>query len=53
MMLNNKNNLEQKNIILQQRIYEMKWAILTSIELMKKGNNEKALKLLKKVVYEK
>lgn len=53
MMLNNKNNLEQKNILLQQRIYEMKWTILTSIEILEKGNIEKALKLLKKVVYEK
>ena len=46
-------NLEKKNIILQQRIYDMKWTILTSIELLEKGNSEKALKLLKKVVYEK
>lgn len=52
-MLNNKNNLEHKNIILQQRIFSMNWTILTCIELLKKGNTEKALKLLKKVVYEK
>ena len=52
-MLNNLNNLEQKNIILQQRIFNMNWTILTCIELIKKGNSEKALKLLKKIVYEK
>lgn len=45
--------LEQKNIVLQQRIYEMKWTLDNCINLLEKGNNEKALKLLKKVVYEK
>ena len=46
-------NLEKKNIVLQQRIYDMKWTILACVELLEKGNSEKALKLLKKVVYEK
>lgn len=48
-----KNNLELKNINLQQRIKNLEWTILNSIELMKKDKNEKALKLLKKVLYEK
>ena len=49
-----KNNyLEKRNIQLQQRIYDMKWTIDTCINLLKEGNSEKALKLLKKVVYEK
>lgn len=52
-MIMTSNNLEVKLIKLQQRNYDLKWTILTSIELLKKGNNEKALKLLKKVIYEK
>ena len=48
-----KQKLEQRNIELQQRIFDMKWIIESSIKLIEKGNNEKALKLLKKVVYEK
>lgn len=52
-MIMTSNNLEVKLIKLQQRNYDLKWTILTCIELLKKGNNEKALKLLKKVIYEK
>lgn len=52
-MIYNSNNLEQRNVILQQRVYDLKNTILTAIELLKKGNNDKALKLLKKCVYEK
>ena len=40
-------------ILLQQRNYELQDKILTAIELLKKGNIEKALKVLKKVLYEK
>ncbi len=47
------NNLELKLIKLQQRNFDLQDKILTAIELLKKGNNEKALKLLKKVIYEK
>ena len=47
-----KENLEAKNIRLQQRVHDLEWTTLTVIELLKKGNNEKALKLLKKVMYE-
>lgn len=47
------NKLEVKLINLQQRNYELQDKILTAIELLKKGNIEKALKLLKKVLYEK
>lgn len=52
MTLNN-GNLEKRNIILQQRIYDLKWTILTVIELLEKGNTNKAIKFLKKSVYEK
>lgn len=48
-----KENLEAKNIRLQQRVYDLEWTTLTVIELIKKENYEKALKLLKKVMYEK
>ena len=44
---------ERKLIILQQRNYDLQDSILTAIELLKKGNIEKALKVLKKVLYEK
>ena len=44
---------ERKLIILQQRNYDLQDKILTAIELLKKGNIEKALKILKKVMYEK
>ena len=47
------NNIEIKNVKLQQRVHDLEWTILSCIELIKKGNNEKALKLLKKVIYEK
>lgn len=47
------NNLELKLVNLQQRNYELQDKILTAIELLKKGNTEKALKVLKKVLYEK
>ena len=48
-----RERLEKKLIILQQRNYDLQDKILTSIELLKKGNNDKALKVLKKVIYEK
>ena len=48
-----KENLEAKNIRLQQRVHDLEWTTLTVIELIKKENYEKALKLLKKVMYEK
>lgn len=44
---------DKRLIILQQRNYDLQDKILTAIELLKKGNNEKALKILKKVLYEK
>lgn len=47
-----KENLEAKNIRLQQRVHDLEWTTLTVIELIKKENYEKALKLLKKVMYE-
>ena len=46
------NNLEVRLIKLQQINHDLKWSILTAIELLKKGNTEKALKVLKKVMYE-
>ena len=52
-MMLNKVNLEQRNIMLQQRIYDLESVILSCIELIKKDNSSKALKLLKKVMYEK
>lgn len=45
-------DLERRNIVLQQRIFDMNWSIYTCIELLEKGNIEKTLKLLKKVMYE-
>lgn len=47
----NKEKLEQRNIELQQRIFNIKWNIDTVIKMLESGNNEKALKLLKKVMY--
>ncbi len=44
---------DKKLIILQQRNYELQDKILTAIELLNKGNIDKALKILKKVLYEK
>lgn len=49
----NKERLEQRNIELQQRIFDLNWTISTCIDLLKEGNSEKVLKLLKKVLYEK
>lgn len=46
-----KQQLEQRNIELQKRIFDIKWHIEGVVELLEKGNNEKALKLLKKVIY--
>ena len=46
------SNNDKQLIILQQRNFELQDTILTAIELLKKGNSEKALKLLKKVLYE-
>ena len=47
------NKLEVTNIKLQQRIFDLENTVLGVIELIKKGNSEKGLKLLKKVMYEK
>lgn len=44
---------EKRLIILQQRNFDLQDKILTAIELLKKGNTDKALKVLKKVLYEK
>lgn len=44
---------DKKLIILQQRNYELQDKILTAIELLNKGNIDKAIKILKKVLYEK
>lgn len=44
---------DKRLIILQQRNFDLQDKILTAIELLKKGNTEKALKVLKKVIYEK
>ena len=47
-----KQKIEQRNIVLQQMIFDMKWSILKAIELLEKDNTKKVLKVLKKVVYE-
>ena len=47
------NYLEATNIKLQQRVFDLENTVLSVIELIKKGNSEKGLKLLKKVMYEK
>lgn len=47
------NCLELTNIKLQQRVFDLENTVLGVIELIKKGNSEKGLKLLKKVMYEK
>ena len=47
------NYLENTNIKLQQRVFDLENTVLSVIELIKKGNSEKGLKLLKKVMYEK
>lgn len=49
----NTKRLETRNIELQKRIYDIEWNISTCIDLLEEGKNEKALKLLKKVFYEK
>ena len=43
---------DKRLILLQQRNYDLQDKIYTAIELLKKGNTEKALKVLKKVLYE-
>ena len=44
---------DKRLILLQQRNFDLQDKIYTAIELLKKGNIEKALKVLKKVLYEK
>lgn len=44
---------DKRLILLQQRNWELQNKIFTAIELLKKGNVDKALKVLKKVLYEK
>ena len=44
---------DKRLILLQQRNFDLQDKILTAIELLKKGNIEKALKVLKRVLYEK
>ena len=46
------NKLELELIKLQERNYDLKNTIFNAIELLKKGNSEKAIKILKKVLYE-
>lgn len=48
-----KQRIENKLILLQQRNFELQDKIYTAIEILNKGNTEKALKVLKKVLYEK
>ena len=48
----NKESLEQKNILLQQQIFDMRWKLLKIVDLLEKGNKDKAIKMLKKVLYE-
>lgn len=51
-MTPSKESLEQKNILLQQQIFDMRWKLLKIVDLLEKGNNDKAIKMLKKVLYE-
>lgn len=51
-MTPNKEALEQRNIILQKKIFDMRWSILKCIDLLQADKPEKALKILKKVLYE-
>lgn len=44
---------DKRLILLQQRNYILQDTILTVIEILKKGNIDKAIKMLKKVLYEK
>lgn len=46
-------DIDKRLILLQQRNYDLQETILKAIEILKKGNIEKALKILKKVLYEK
>ena len=46
------SNNDKQLIILQQRNYELQETILKAIEILKEGNIEKAIKILKKVLYE-
>lgn len=46
-------NNDKQLIKLQQRNYNLQETILKAIEILKEGNIEKALKILKKVLYEK
>lgn len=46
-------NNDKQLIKLQQRNYDLQETILKTIEILKEGNIEKALKILKKVLYEK
>lgn len=43
---------DKRLILLQQRNYDLQETILKAIEILKEGNIEKALKILKKVLYE-
>ena len=45
-------NNDKQLIKLQQRNYDLQETILKTIEILKEGNIEKALKILKKVLYE-
>lgn len=44
---------DKRLILLQQRNYDLQETIFKAIEILKEGNIEKALKILKKVLYEK
>lgn len=44
---------DKRLILLQQRNYELQETIFKAIEILKEDNIEKALKILKKVLYEK
>ena len=46
------NKLELELVKLQERNYDLKHTIFNAIELLKKGNSDKAIKILKKVLYE-
>lgn len=51
-MISNKEALEQRNVILQKKIFDMRWSILKCIDLLEADKKQKALKILKKVLYE-
>ena len=48
-----KQRIENKLIILQQRNFDLQDKIYTAIAILNKGDIEKAIKILKKVLYEK